>query len=100
LVTSATTSFDFPTTASAFQTTPGGYDDAFFSKLNAAGSGLVYSTHLAGKALDEGRGITVDSLGNAYIAGRTESTNFPVTTGAFETILQTADAFVAKISAQ
>ena len=101
LVTGATTSFDFPTTASAFQTTPGGYDDAFFSKLNAAGSGLVYSTHLAGKALDEGRGITVDSLGNAYIAGRTESTNFPVTTGAFETILQSpGDAFVAKISAQ
>lgn len=101
LVTGATTSFDFPTTANAFQTTPGGHDDAFFSKLNPAGAALVYSTYLAGKALDEGHGITVDSLGNAYIIGWTASTNFPVTTGAFQTILSSGSdyAFVAKMSA-
>jgi hypothetical protein len=100
LVTGATFSFDFPTTANALQPTPGGADDAFFSKLNSAGSALVYSTYLAGKGLDEGHGIALDSAGNAYITGWTSSTNFPVTTGAFETILVGDDAFVAKISAQ
>jgi hypothetical protein len=98
-VTGATNSSDFPTTTTGFQTTPGGYDDGFFSEINPAGSTLVYSTYLAGKGVDQGLGITADSLGNMYIVGWTESTNFPVTTGAFQGVLQgTDDAFIAKFS--
>ena len=47
------------------------------TKLNAAGSALVYSTYLGGSG-EEGRdGIAVDSAGNAYVTGYTDSTNFP-----------------------
>ena len=38
---------------------------------------LIYSTYLGGSASDSGRGIAVDAFGNAYVTGRTKSTNFP-----------------------
>ena len=47
------------------------------TKLNAAGSALVYSTYLGGSGDDAGNGIAVDAAGNAYVTGRTASTNFP-----------------------
>jgi hypothetical protein len=98
-VTGASNSADFPTTGTAFQPTPGGQDDGFFSQLDPTGSTLVYSTYLAGQDVDQGHGITLDWLGHVYIAGWTESTNFPVTTGAAKTILTgTDDAFIAKFS--
>src|SRR5262245_9166795 len=46
---------------------------------------LAYSTYLGGNSDDEGRGIAVDSAGNAYVVGQTSSTNFPTTPGAFQT---------------
>ena len=55
----------------------GGSEDAFVAKLNAAGSALVYSTYLGGSGADVGTGIAVDSAGDAYVTGHTESTNFP-----------------------
>jgi hypothetical protein len=97
-VTGETTSDDFPT-ASPVQAARGGGLDAFVTKLNPAGSALVYSTFLGGSNLDTGQGIAVDSGGNAYVAGFTSSPNFPTTTGAFD---QTAnggdDTFVAKLT--
>ena len=89
-----TGSSDFPTTSGAFQTTGGG---AFVTKLNPAGSGLVYSTFLGG---GEGFGIAADSNGNAYVTGVTESTDFPVA-NPFQAIHGGGfrDAFVAKLSA-
>jgi hypothetical protein len=100
-VTGATYSSDFPTTPGAPQTTPGGYDDGFVSEVNPLGSALVYSTYMAGNSWDEGRGIIVDSFGNAYVTGWTLSGNFPVTTGAFQTIIGGShDAWIAKIGAQ
>jgi len=81
-----TLSADFPTTLGAFQTTfAGGYYDAFVSKLNATGSALVYSTYLGGNNQDEGLGIAIDASGNAYVTGVTDSSNFPITSGAFQT---------------
>src|SRR6266571_453068 len=68
---------NFPTTPGAFQTTFGGVLDAFVTKLNPTGSALVYSTYLGGKDYDEGYRIAVDALGNAYVTGPTQSTDFP-----------------------
>ena len=55
----------------------GAATDAFVAKLNPAGSALVYSTYLGGSGDDDGYGIAVDSAGNAYVTGYTDSTNFP-----------------------
>lgn len=104
-VTNFTTSTDFPTTEGALQTTIGGAPDAFVTKLNPAGNALVYSTYLGGSGSDEGRGIAVDSLGHAYVAGATTSTDFPITLGAFQTFNASGstpgfegDAFVVKLN--
>jgi acetyltransferase-like isoleucine patch superfamily enzyme len=106
-VTGSTQSTNFPTTSGAFQTAFGGDYDAFVTKLNPTGSALIYSTYLGGSG-DEfygGTGITVDALGNAYVSGNTNSTNFPTTTGAFQTAfgggsvgLGDYDAFVTKLN--
>lgn len=75
---------DFPTTPGAYMTGTGG---AHVTKVNPTGSGLVYSTHLAGGSGWEtwGVGIAVDSSGNAYVVGTTMSSDFPTTAGAFQT---------------
>ena len=61
----------------------GGNYDAFVAKLNPSGNGLIYSTHLGGRLVDQGLGIAIDAAGNAYVAGFTESINFPTTPGAY-----------------
>jgi hypothetical protein len=77
--------------------------DAFVTKLNFNGSALLYSTYLGGTGLEEGTGIAVDNIGNAYITGSTNSTNFPATAGAFQivnhsTALGSNNAFVTKLN--
>ena len=99
-VTGHAESTAFPTTAGGFQTVHGGgVVDAFVTVLNPAGSALVYSTFLGGSAFDDGRRIAVDSLGMAYVAGVTSSSDFPTTSGAFQTAYGggNADAFIAKL---
>ena len=100
-VAGGTMSDNFPTTADAFDATYNGLDDAFVSKLNTAGSVLVYSTFLGGSDQDEGESISIDSYGNAYITGGTFSSDFPVTPGAFDTTFDGGSnyAFVAKLNA-
>ena len=69
------------------------------TKLDATGSGLVYSTYLGGSDDDRGFGIAVDGAGSAYVTGLTASTDFPTTAGAAQTTLAgDSDAFVAKIA--
>ncbi len=99
-VTGVTNSTNFPT-VNAFQPALKGSDDAFVTKLNAAGSALVYSTYLGGSSLDGGDGIAVDSSGSAYVTGFTYSTDFP-TANPFQAALggSTArNAFVTKFNA-
>ena len=100
-VTGATYSTNFPTTVGAAQTThAGSYVDAFVTKLNATGSGLVFSTYLGGIGDDDCRGIAVDAAGSAYVTGWTFSTNFPTTAGAVQrTYAGVVDAFVTKLDA-
>jgi hypothetical protein len=99
-VAGSTSSTNFPTTPGAFQTTDGGGNDAYVTKLNPTGSALVYSTYLGGNSYDDGTGIGVDASGNAYVAGSTSSTNFPTTPGTFQTTYGggSYDVYVAKLN--
>src|SRR6266513_84438 len=110
-VTGTTGSTDFPTTPGAIQTTYGGggsypfhEGDAFVTKLNAAGTALVYSTYLGGSSRDVASGIAVDAAGAAYVTGYTASTDFTAGCTAPCTVLNGSlggfrDAFVTKINA-
>ncbi|MEO7725271.1 MAG: SBBP repeat-containing protein [Chthoniobacterales bacterium] len=100
-VTGSTGSSDFPTTAGAFQTTKNGvfFTDAFVTKLNPTGTGLLYSTYLGGIMSDQSGGIVVDTSGNAYITGTTSSSDFPTTAGAYQTTrIGEDDAFVTELN--
>ena len=68
------------------------------TKLNASGSDLAYSTFLGGTNGDVGLGIAVDGSGRVYVTGFTDSTDFPITRGAFDrTFNRGDDAFVTKL---
>ncbi len=104
-VTGYTFSLNFPT-ANALQRNYGGNVDAFVTKYNATGSALIYSTFLGGNGSENTGlvsditpvgGIAVDNFGNAYVTGKTESTNFPVTRSLQSSLRGDNDAFVAKI---
>ncbi len=75
--TGTTSSSNFPT-LNPLQSVLGAGEDAFVVKLSAVGNALVYSTYLGGSSVDFGNAITIDSIGKAYIAGYTTSTDFPV----------------------
>lgn len=95
-----TDSTDFPVTPGAFQQTLQGPKNAFISKVAPDGESLSYSTYLGGNVEDYGYSIAIDSQYHAYVTGYTQSTDFPVTPGAFQTTLNgTSDAFVTKLSA-
>src|SRR5258708_18156385 len=71
-----TSSSNFPI-VNAFQSTGAANfsSDCFVSRLNAAGSALVYSTYLGGTQIDECQAIALDPAGNAYLTGITRSTD-------------------------
>ena len=96
-----TESSDFPTTIDASDTSYGGYGDAFVSKLNSNLTSLLASTFLGGSShYDDGSSITVNSNGNIYVTGKTSSSNFPTTTGSYDTYYNGSDTdvFVSKLS--
>ncbi|HKG98028.1 MAG TPA: SBBP repeat-containing protein, partial [Pyrinomonadaceae bacterium] len=89
----------YPTTPGAFQPVSAGDSDGFVTKLNAAGTALVYSTFLGGPGFDVGSEVAIDAGGNAYVTGRAEA-GFPFTPGAFQTSLGgNSDAFATKLNA-
>jgi len=96
-ITGATTSLDFPT-ASALQAALAGAQNGFVAKLNAKGSGLVYSTYLGGSGTDQGYAAASDSAGNCTVAGSTTSTNFPTFLPMQGTLKGGSDGFVARIN--
>jgi hypothetical protein len=95
-----TQSNNFPTTPGAPQVSRRGISDAFITKLNSTGTGLIYSTYLGGSDGDSALKIAVDALGNAYLTGVTASADFPATSGSFQTSRngQAADVFVTKMN--
>ncbi len=104
-ITGITESPDFPVTPGAFKTSKGNPQNAFVTKINAAGSDIVYSTYLGGNderetyTLQSGQGITVDKEGYAYVTGSTDCRDFPTTPGAFDTEHSGGrDVFVVKLN--
>lgn len=96
-VTGSTVSTNFPTTADAMQPANlGGFGDAFLTKLNRDGTGLVYSTYFGGTGSDAATDIALDPSGNIYIAGATQSADFPTTANSLQAFAGATDAFVAK----
>ncbi len=99
-VTGSAGSSDFPTTSGAYNTTSSGYLEIFVCKLSADGSTLLYSTFVGGTDNDYGVSITLDSVNNAYIAGATQSSDFPITLGANDTTYDgDYDVIVFKLNA-
>jgi PKD repeat protein len=102
MVGNAAPSPDFPITSHAFQPSyGGGNSDVFVTKLNPAGSGLVYSSYLGGLGDEESPGVALDNNGNAYIAGQTSSSNFPTYLGRnMSYIGGSSDLFVTKVNSE
>jgi uncharacterized repeat protein (TIGR01451 family) len=98
-VAGSTNSTDFPTTANAFKRTlPAGATNAYVEVLQPSGNSLYYSTLLGGSHNTFGGPIFVDPAWNAWVAGNTQDTDFPVTPDAFQPGLKgRSDAFFAKI---
>jgi hypothetical protein len=97
-VTGRTASTNFPTMNPLQPTYGGGTYDTFVAELNPTGSALVYSTYLGGSGDDGAYSIAVDSSGNAYVTGRTASTNFPTMNPLQPIFGGIYDAFVAELN--
>lgn len=89
VVVGRTTSTAFPTTSNAYAGAYGGSasGDAFVTRFTATGGSLDWSSFLGGSGWDQASGIGLDRSGRAVVVGVTDSANFPVTTGAFDTTL-------------
>lgn len=94
----------FPVTASAYQSSLSGEEDAFLTRLSASGNSLIYSTYLGGSKEEEGWGVALSGTSVAFVTGVTESksagsgTAFPTTVGALQTAhIGEKDAFVSEI---
>ena len=85
-VTGVAVSTDFPVTSGTYQSTssPRGAS-LFVTKYSPNGTQLVYSVLLYGNNSSQGNAIAVDGSGNAYVTGYSIASNYPTTTGAFET---------------
>jgi gliding motility-associated-like protein len=102
VVTGYTLSTSFPTTLGAFQTTLGNANfihyDAYVTKLNAAGTNLIFSTFIGGNAQDIAYSVSYDNANNILITGKTASTNFPRFNALNNTNQGGSDAFVTKLN--
>ncbi len=75
---------NFPTTPGSFQPVTAGNGDVFVSRINAAGSGFIYSTFIGGANSEVGNSIVINAADEAFITGNTSSTNYPCTAGAYD----------------
>jgi Thrombospondin type 3 repeat/Beta-propeller repeat len=98
-VTGTTYSTDFPT-VTPYQATNAGDRDVFVLKLSAAGNSIVYSTYIGGTALDIGSDIVINSSGEAFVTGYTQSAGYDVAGTPFDNTLGgTEDAFITRLNA-
>ncbi|HZG51082.1 MAG TPA: SBBP repeat-containing protein, partial [Pyrinomonadaceae bacterium] len=99
-----TDSTNFPVTPGSYRTTRNGSSDVFVSKLSADGSALLYSTYLGGSGAEYDPNLALGSDGLVYVAGRTYSSNYPVTAGVFQSQPRgvsgnVSEGFVTKLAA-
>ena len=81
------------------QITPAqGSDDVFVTKINPAGTAVVYSTYWGGTAADQGHSVAVDAGGSAYVTGYTYSADFPTVAPVQPSLAGGFDAFVSKLN--
>jgi len=98
-VAGLTASSDFPTTEGAYDRTFNGYYDAYISKFSTDLTTLLASTFFGGSGDDKAWSVSLNSLGNVYVAGETASSNFPTTEGAYDrTFNGYYDAYISKFS--
>jgi hypothetical protein len=98
-ITGATNSSNFPTTPNAYDNTFNGVYDGFISKLNNSLDSLLSSTFLGGSSIDMSNWIILDYNGNIYVTGGTSSSDFPVTSSAYDnTFNGNSDVFVSKLN--
>jgi hypothetical protein len=104
LVTGITASDDLPIRNALQPQSGGGSNDSFVAKFDSSLTNLVFSTYLGGANDEQDSKIAVDPAGFIYVCGRTLSTDFPVTPGAFQTthvvvtnIGDNWDAFITKL---
>lgn len=95
-VTGSTQTNSFPTTPGAYQTDYDNYSDAFVTKLNDNGTGLVFSTLLGGSSRDDGTAILINDDGTTIVSGFTQSEDFPFLPGAYN---GSRYSFMCKLSA-
>jgi hypothetical protein len=96
IVSGVTTAADFPI-LNAAQNSLKGTGDGFVTKINPAGTALIYSTYLGGSSNQYGFKVAVDSTNSAWVTGATDSSDFPVRNAAQPTITGTYAAFVARL---
>ena len=102
-IAGSTASTNFPTVAPAYASNKG-LTDIFVTKINPAGTNIIYSTYIGGSGIDRASAITVDATGNAYVVGRVgnTSTDFPTTPGSLASAYRGGDfdGIVLKLNPQ
>jgi len=97
-ITGSTNSPNFPNNNAFHANFSGGAMDAFVTKLNQAGTSIVYSTYLGGTNTDTGQAIAVDAQGSAYVTGSTSSANFPLSVTVQSIYGGNSDVFITKVN--
>ena len=99
-ITGYTTSDDFPTTVGCYdETSNSGQESIFVCKFNEGCSQLLFSTFIEGSNDDRGESIRVDTRGNIYITGSTDSSDYPTTPGCFDdTYNGVGDTMISKLN--
>ena len=91
---------DFPATIGAAYDSLAGSYDAFAAEIDASGGSLTWATFLGGSGVDLAQALALADTGDLLLTGKTESSDFPVTAGAYDTSHGGgADAFVTRLSA-
>ncbi|MCG9968493.1 DUF6531 domain-containing protein [Pelotomaculum terephthalicicum JT] len=97
-------STDYPTTGGAYDTSYNLYGDCFISRFDSGLHNLLASTFIGGNNSERSADVSIDGAGNVYLAGSTSSTDYPTTTGAYDTSCNGGffygDSFVSKLDAQ
>ena len=100
-MTGYTKTMNFPITPGIYQNVYGGGIDCYVTKLNPAGTALEYSTFIGGTDWEMGYGLAVNSSKEVFIAGFTKSTDYPISTAAYQSSIPGTQVggFVTKLNA-